>query len=180
MHHSQTFALKDARVKPATAPALALAVIAALSLSGCDKPKQQPAAAKTESALDAKPGISLSAGRLVLPAVTGNPGAAYFQINNSAGASTVVAAIAIDGAGKTEVHQTIGDAMTKVDQVEIAPSTSISFEPGKLHVMVFDILPRLKAGGTTELTVTFADGDKVSAPMKVEAPGGSDMEGMAH
>ena len=115
----------------------------------------------------------------MLPAVAGNPGAAYFQINNSAGASTVLGAISINGAGKTEVHQTVGDAMNKVDQVEIAPSTSITFEPGKLHVMVFDIGSTLKAGGTTEMTVTFADGDKVSAPLKIEAAGGS-MEGMAH
>ena len=156
--------------------ALALTLLASLALSACQEPKREPAAQKSQAAPAAKPGIALSAGRLVLPAVAGNPGAAYFQIDNSAGASTVIGAISIDGAGKTEVHQTIGDTMTTVDQVEIAPSTSITFAPGQLHVMVFDIAPRLKAGGTTEVTVTFADGDKVSAPLKIEAVGG----GMGH
>ncbi len=160
-------------------PALLIAALAALSLGACQQPKTEPAPEKSSAAAatpEAKPGIQLSEGRLVLPAVAGNPGAAYFQINNSAGASTVVAAISINGAGKTEVHQSVGDAMTKVDSVEIAPSTSIKFEPGALHVMVFDLSSTLKAGATTELTVTFADGDKVSAPLKVEAAGG----GMEH
>ncbi len=161
-------------------PALLIAAIAALSLGACQQPKTEPAPEKSAAAAapEAKPGIQLSAGRLVLPAVAGNPGAAYFQINNSAGASTVIAAISINGSGKTEVHQTIGDTMTTVDQVEIAPSTSIKFEPGALHVMVFDLASTLKAGGTTELTVTFADGDKVSAPLKIEAAGGGG--GMEH
>ena len=62
--------------------------------------------------------------------------------------------------------------MSKVDSVEIAPSTSIKFEPGQLHVMAFNLASVLKAGGTTEMTITFADGDKASAPLKIEAAGG--------
>ena len=55
----------------------------------------------------------------------------------------------------------------------------MKFEPGKLHVMVFNPGATLKAGGTTEMTITFADGDKSSAPLKIEAAGGG-MGGMAH
>ena len=77
--------------------ALVTIALAALSLSACQQPKTEPAteksAASAAAAPEAKPGIELSEGRLVLPAVAGNPGAAYFQINNSAGASTVIAAI---------------------------------------------------------------------------------------
>ena len=61
--------------------------------------------------------------------------------------------------------------MSKVDSVEIAPSTSIKFEPGQLHVMAFNLAGNLKAGGTTEMTISFADGDKASATLKIEAPG---------
>ena len=42
----------------------------------------------------------------------------------------------------------------------------------------FDLDPKLVAGGTAEMTVTFADGDKLSAPLKIEARGEA-MEGMA-
>ena len=157
----------------------AAAVIAVLALSACQEPKQakqEPVAAASATGPEARPGITVAGGRLVLPAVAGNPAAAYFQIDNSAGANVAIAAFAINGAAKAEIHQTTADKMIDVDSVDIAPSTSIKFEPGQLHVMAFNLAPQLKAGGTTEMTVTFADGDKVSAPLKIEAAGG----GMGH
>ena len=160
----------------------AAAMIAVLALSACQEPKQakqEASAVQSQAAPEARPGITVAAGRLVLPVIAGNPGAAYFQIDNSAGANVAIAAIAINGAEKAEIHQTTGDEMIDVDSVDIAPSTSIKFEPGQLHVMAFNLAPQLKAGGTTEMTVTFADGDKVSTPLKIEAAGDG-MEGMVH
>jgi copper(I)-binding protein len=168
-----------------------LAVTAALALAGCHKQEKQAAANSTASASastqapalaegpDAKPGLRFEGGRLVLPVLKGSPGAAYFMLDNSSGATAVLAAISIDGAGKADMHQTADDKMTSVDRVEIAPGTSITFEPGKLHVMVFDLQDKLRPGGTTQMTLTFADGDKLSAPLKIEAAGsGGDMEQM--
>ena len=43
------------------------------------------------------------------------------------------------------------------------------FEPGALHVMAFELDAKLAAGGTAEMTLTFADGDKLSAPLKIES-----------
>jgi periplasmic copper chaperone A len=126
-------------------------------------------------------GLKLEGARLVLPVLKGSPGAAYFMLDNSSGATSVLSAITIDGAGKADMHQTDDDKMTTVDRVEIAPGTSISFEPGKLHVMVFDIKDTLRAGGTTQMTLTFADGDKLTAPIKIEAAGsGGGMDHMEH
>ena len=162
---------------------MTIAAVAVLALCACQQAKQtshEPAAQASKAAPAGKPGITIAGGRLALPAVAGNPGAAYFQIDNSAGANVAIAAIAIAGAEKTEVHQTAGNTMGKVDSVEIAPSTSLKFEPGKLHVMVFNLGPTLKPGGTTEMTITFADGDKSSAPLQIEAAGGGGMGGMSH
>ena len=160
---------------------MTIAAIAVLALCSCQQAKQtkhEPVAGASKAAPAGKPGVTIAGGRLVLPAVPGNPGAAYFQVDNSAGADVAIAAIAIDGTEKTEVHQTTGDTMTKVDSVEIAPSTSIKFEPGKLHVMVFNPAASLKPGANTEMTITFADGDKTSAPLKIEAAGGGGMGSM--
>lgn len=144
---------------------------AALSLAACGQEK----AAKDEAkAPDAKPGFAISDGRLVLPAVTGNPGVAYFNLENASGKLAVFATASVDGAGKAEVHQTAGNSMMKVDRIEIAPSTTLKFEPGALHVMLFELAPRVKAGAEAEITVTFEGGDKVSAPLKVEAAGGAE------
>ena len=128
----------------------AAVAIAALALSACQEPKpakQEPAAVQSQAGPEARPGITVAGGRLVLPVIAGNPGAAYFQIDNSAGANVAIAAIAINGAEKAEIHQTTADKMIDVDSVDIAPSTSIKFEPGQLHVMAFNLAPRLKAGG---------------------------------
>ena len=157
--------------------------LTALALAACHQAKQAkpPEPAATVAAAkpaSGKPGITVADGRLVLPAVAGNPGAAYFQVDNSAGANIAIASIAIDGAEKAEVHQTTGETMAKVDSVEIAPSTSIKFEPGKLHVMAFNLASTLKAGGTTNMTLTFGDGEKETVPLKIEPAGGADIGGM--
>jgi len=49
--------------------------------------------------------------------------------------------------------------------------------------MLFDVSDTLKAGQTTEITITLDNGDKVSVPAKIETIGGMgnhDMSGMDH
>ena len=151
---------------------LPLTLIAATALAGCNQPAKH-----RNSAPDAKPGITVASGRLVLPAVKGNPGAAYFDLANGNGAPTMLVAVAVDGAGKAEMHTIADGSMSTLPPVPLAPGSSVRFEPGANHVMVFDLADRLVAGGETEMTLTFADGDKVSAPLNIEAAGG-DMEQM--
>lgn len=163
-------------MKPARMLFATVLTASALSLAACQAEKDPAPAAS--SAPDAKPGLAVSEARLVLPAVSGNPGAAYFTLANQGSGTAALAAVSIDGAAKAEMHQTQGNAMTPVDRVDVAPGTSISFEPGKMHVMAFELDPKLKAGSSTEMTLTFADGDKISAQLKIEAAGAAAMGGM--
>ena len=39
--------------------------------------------------------------------------------------------------------------------------------------MAFGLADTIKPGSTTEMTLTFADGDKLSAQLTAQAPGGS-------
>lgn len=149
--------------------------LSVLALSGCGQARDEAKPAPTE-APDAKPGLSVADGKFLLPAVAGNPGAAYFAVDNESTSTVSIAAIAIDGVGKTEIHQTVGGQMKPIDRIDVEPKTVVRFERGGLHVMAFDLDGKLKAGETTEMTITFADGDKVSAPLKLEAMGG----GMDH
>lgn len=162
----------------------ATAGLAACKKSDSPAAAQSAAAGESADALgpDAKPGVVAGAARLVLPVVPGRPGVAYFRVNNSTAASITLAGVHVEGVGKAEMHRTSGGAMTPVDHVDIAPGASLTFAPGGLHVMAFDIADTLKAGAGTELTLTFADGDKVSIPAKVEAMGaaGDGMAGMSH
>ncbi|MFP5395980.1 MAG: copper chaperone PCu(A)C [Alphaproteobacteria bacterium] len=154
------------------------ASLAVLGLAACSGAKDAEKAEAT-AAPEAKPGIVISEGRMILPAVSGNPAGAYFTVQNGGPANVSIAAIAIDGVGKTEVHQTTGGQMKPVERVDVNAGTTTKFERGGLHVMAFELDGKLKAGGSTEMTVTFSDGDKVSAPLKLESMGAA-MDGMSH
>jgi copper(I)-binding protein len=145
---------------------------AVLLLAGCSQ--------QTPSDPDAKPGLSASDARLVLPAVSGNPGAAYFSVTNASDKETSLANVAIDGAGKTELHETKAGSMAPLNWVQLAPGQTVTFAPGGKHVMAFGLDPKLKAGGTAEMTLVFSDGDKLSLPIKVEAAGAAPANGSGH
>lgn len=159
--------------------ALPLVVFAATATLGGCKAADQPAAAAS-SAPAGKPGVTVADARLVLPAVPGNPGAAYFALDNESKDTVAIASVALTGAGKTEIHTA---SMNMVDRAEAEPRTTLTFAPGKLHVMVYDVNADLKAGSETELTVTFTDGTKASVPAKIEGAGEAamgTMSGMEH
>ena len=79
--------------------ALSIAALAGV-LASCHQGTAPAAATQSAAAApDAKPGLTLTDGRLVLPAVKGNPAAAYFRLSNSSAKSAVVAAVDVAGAG---------------------------------------------------------------------------------
>ncbi len=166
----------------------------ALALTACQQDKSaDPAPAATDAASEAasaapaaKPGLALSGATLVLPAVSGNPGAVYFTLTNGSDKPATLAAVTIDGATKTEMHETRGGTMVPVTTLAIKPGETVKFERGSHHVMAFELAAKLAPGSTGEVTLTFADGDKLSAPLKIEAAGaaammeGHDMKAMDH
>ncbi|MBC2664703.1 copper chaperone PCu(A)C [Novosphingobium flavum] len=149
----------------------------ALPLAACRQNGAAPETVQTsESAPEAKPGLSLGGGRLILPAVSGNPAAAYFSLTNGSDKAVTLAAVDVAGAGMAMMHQTMETSghstMGEMKQDEVKPGETLVFAPGGKHVMVSDLPAGLKPGGTIEITLIFADGDKLSAPLTIEAPGG--------
>lgn len=155
-----------------TGAAAALACLSACNNSNAPEATESHAATAASATIgpDAKPGITAGQGRLVLPAVPGRPGVIYFNVRND-GDPAVLAAVHVNGVGRTEMHQTSGGSMMPVEQVEIGRAGAVAFEPGGLHVMAFDIAATLQSGRESELTLTFADGDKLSMPIRIEAMG---------
>ncbi|NML94223.1 copper chaperone PCu(A)C [Novosphingobium olei] len=162
------------------AKSLTAATGIALVLSGCSKqPGEAPeatASAPAAAGPEAAPGITVSDAVVRLPAVSGNPGVAYFTIAQGSGAPRKIAAIHVEGVERAEMHESTMKggiaSMGAVTEVALEPGKAIQFAPGGYHVMLFGTAPTLKAGGTTELTVTLDDGDKVSVSAKVEGVGG--------
>jgi copper(I)-binding protein len=161
---------------------LFLLSLAGLALSGCGQADKQetakdPAVATTAAAPEAKPGIAVSDGVLVLPAIKDRPGVAYFTVTNGGTAATTLAAVTIDGIGRAEMHETKAGKMTPLSTVALGPGKAVTFARGGKHVMAFDVAPTIKPGATVEMTLTFAGGDKVSTPIAVKEFG--DGMGMA-
>lgn len=165
-----------------------LAPLALLSIAGCGDSGKQPEAVASgseagtsmEGAPDAKPGLSVSDGVLILPAVKGRPGAAYFTVVNNGDKPTSLAAVYVEGAAKAEIHETMGGKMQAMPTLDLPVGATVKFERGAKHVMLFDLADTLAAGGTAEMTLTFADGDKISAPLRIEGAAGAPDHAMAH
>lgn len=143
-------------------------------LAACQQsatPAVQETAAAT-AAPDAKPGLSLADGRLILPVIPGRPGAVYFKLRNGSDKATSIVSAYVEGASNAEIHETKAGSMAAVKKVDIAAGGSVEFAPGGLHIMAFELPDSFKDGGTTELTISFADGDKISAPLAITTVGG--------
>jgi hypothetical protein len=133
----------------------------------------QPAAKPADS--NSAP-ITIAYGKLVLPAVKGNPGAAYFTLTNNSNAVMRLAAVDIAGAGMAMFHETkeMGGHATMGDlkSPEVQAGASLTFSPGGRHVMVDALPANLAPGSKVIMTITFDNGTKADAPLAVIAAGG--------
>lgn len=157
-------------MKSAVFAPLAL-VLGALALAGCGS-KPQPAA---KEPANAPGGIIASDGRLMLPAVKGNPGAVYFTLHNTTANAVTIDSAEVEGAQSSMIHQTETTngvaGMHAMPTVAVPPGGVLAFKPGGLHVMAMDLDTTLAKGATTEVTLTFDSGGKASFPAEILAAG---------
>lgn len=158
-------------MKTAVFASLAL-TLATLGLAACGSQQQQPAARPNAGPAE---GISVSDGRLVLPAVPGNPGAVYFTVHNDTDGQATLEGAEVEGAKMAMLHQsTMVDGhseMKSMQQVDVPAGGELVFSPGGRHVMAMDLSDDLKPGGTTDVTLSFADGEKATFPAEILAAG---------
>lgn len=124
---------------------------------------QQPAELKVE-----KPWVRL-------PAVPGNPGAAYFTVQGGDQADTLLA-VTTPAALRTEMHESMkGDhgmmAMEPVKDVAVPAHAPLAFAPGGKHVMLFDLGPQVKSGQRIPLALAFASGKRLEVQAMVVGAG---------
>ena len=161
-------------MKPAYSTLIGMA-LACTALTGCNKQAGVPAEPPSAAAPEAPAGLAASNGRLMLPAVKGNPGAVYFNIVNSGDADASIAGVFVDGAKSAELHMTresgSTSSMMAMSNIPVPKGQTVKFAPGGNHVMAMDLSPSLMSGGRTDVTLTFATGDKLTFPAAIEAPG---------
>lgn len=134
-------------------PVVAAALFSALVLSSCAKDEY----------------LYVDKGWVNLPAVEGNPAAAYFTIHGGPQADTLIG-VTSPVAIKAEMHDMANDGgvmkMRPIQSVPIPAKGTVAFEPGGKHVMLFDLRPNFKTGDRIRLDFTFASGEQIY----IEAP----------
>ena len=151
--------------------ASAALALATLGLAACsDEPTPEADDRDT-----AEEGLSITDGRLVLPAVAGNPGALYFTVHNDGERDRFIRSASVEGAQSAILHQ-MGTwngqpSMDEVMQIAVPTGGELVFEPGGLHVMANELDETLAAGGQTEVTITFVGGRTATFPAEIRAAG---------
>jgi copper(I)-binding protein len=147
---------------------LTAAAAAAFLLAGCGGPP-----AKKDRA------IAVEKSWVRLPAVRGQPGAAYFRLTGGAEGTTLVS-VSSPLVKRIELHESMtggGTAsMKKLDDVDFAYDGIIEFKPGGRHAMLFGIASTVKPGGALPLTFAFDNAPPitVSAAVKSAAADGGE------
>ena len=116
-------------------------------------------------------GVTVSNARLALPPVKGNPGAVYFDITNAGSTDIAFRSADVEGAQSAMMHATNGGTMADLMLQPVKAGETVKFAPGGLHVMAMGLADTLKAGGKTNVTLHFSNGDKLTFPAEVLAAG---------
>lgn len=108
-----------------------------------------------------------------LPAVSGRPAAGYVMV--MADKADTLVGVSSPQAGRIEMHTTIAEngvmRMRQEKALAVPAGGMLHMSPGGAHLMLFDLAPGLKAGGTIPLTLSFQSGAKVKVDAKLAAAG---------
>jgi len=139
-------------------PALAAALALAVSLSSCAEDEY----------------LYVDKAWVRLPAVPGNPGAAYFTIHGGPDDETLLS-VSSPIAIRTEIHESMSAggtmSMKPVESVAVPAKSKVEFKPGGMHVMLFDLRRNVKAGDVVRLDFTFASGRQIYIEPRAQAAG---------
>ena len=99
--------------------------------------------------------------------------AGYFSISNSGTVDAELISASSPQFGSIELHQhSHKDGMMKMEQVQsvkVAAGEQVHFQPGGLHLMMFDAKTSISKGQQIPLRLTFKDGQSIDVQASVSA-----------
>ncbi len=102
------------------------------------------------------------------------PAAGYFELDNHGSVPLMLTAASTPGCGSLTLHRTTNEGgtarMEAVKQVAVPAGGSVQFKPGDYHLMCLQPAQSLKPGGTTPVTLRFADGGSETTQFAVVGP----------
>ena len=154
--------------------------IAALVLSCCAACGPAPADKndKDDQHGATGPALRVSDARIRMPAGGQDKTAAYFTLENRQASTFVLTGAQSNQARAIEIHiiEREGDMvrMRRRQQIVVAPGETMTFQPGGLHLMIFGLHTPGELdtpGNAFEITLLGADGERITLPFRVIAPG---------
>jgi len=110
-----------------------------------------------------------------LPAVQGNPGAAYFTLRTNKTPMRILG-VSSPQIQRIELHESemVGGRMRMgpLDDNSFTAEGVKIFEEGGSHAMLFGLSPAVRAGGTVRLTFDFDNAPDVTVDVPVQTAGG--------
>lgn len=139
---------------------LALASMA-LFAAGCDKKEEAPQ-------------IKVSGFKARAVPAGAPTSAIYMSIENQGQAADALLSAKAEGVPATELHETVIDDqgvmnMNKLERIEIPAQSTVSFEPGGLHVMLIGLKEGLADGDSVNLDLSFEKAGKISLSVPVKS-----------
>ena len=99
--------------------------------------------------------------------------AGYFSISNQTNVAAELIGASSPQFGSIELHQhSHKDGMMKMEQVQsvvVAAGEQVHFQPGGLHLMMFDAKTSITKGQQIPLRLTFKDGQSIEVQASVSA-----------
>lgn len=140
-----------------------------------------PLAALLAACSQGDPAVNVSDAVVRLPAVQGNPGAAYFTLRTNKTPMRILG-VSSPQVQRIELHESEMQGgrmrMGPLEDNSFGAEGVKTFEEGGAHAMLFGINPAVRAGGTIRLNFDFDNAPDVSIEVPVETAGG--MAGHAH
>ncbi|MAD74261.1 MAG: hypothetical protein CML20_05595 [Rheinheimera sp.] len=95
--------------------------------------------------------------------------AGYFTIQNNTAETVSLTAVKSSAFERAELHQhSHQDGVMRMEQIPhiaIEANTSVTLQPGGLHLMLFDPLQPLLVGESVNLSLTFSNGQQLELSM---------------
>jgi copper(I)-binding protein len=146
------------------------AIALGLALGGCAEEAAAPAPVE-----GVVPGIEVTNARMVLPPVSGNPAAVYFDVAYNGERGVSISGAEVEGAGSAAVHAMMEYnfemTMAEAGPIALPSGGTETFEPGGLHIMVFDLGEGFEPGGTAEVTLKISGGKRHRFEAEIRAAG---------
>jgi copper(I)-binding protein len=149
-------------------------ILLCLFLAGCGGGGGLPGAEVASVGAEAVVGDLTISGAWARSMPAGFNGAVYLEVENR-GDAPIGLRVAESGVAKrVEMHETVrdGDMLRMVHQpegVEVAAGSSLIFEPGGFHIMLFELGEALEAGQHFDLEMVAEPGGPITVEVLVRA-----------